>query len=86
MFEPDLCKRCGQCCYYGQKLDKKCPNLYLKDGLTWCKIYDHRLGTIVGKEHNICWFCGLRKDTANDFVGCPYNTDKPIKHVAMNQD
>ena len=65
----DKCLKCGQCCHYENKV---CKNL--KDDNT-CEIYADRIGAFV----DIGYACTYRMNTLNDFVDCPYNTDKPIK-------
>lgn len=76
----DLCKRCGACCYahYGDKRIA-CPNLFEKEGKTWCRVYSHRLGSVIAKIHNTPIYCGMRENSTFDYPGCPYNTNKPIK-------
>jgi hypothetical protein len=75
----DLCKRCGKCCHFEYKgIRKTCPQLYEKEGKTWCKIYRHRLGAIMGTIHNTPFYCGMRKDSTYDYLGCPYNTNKKM--------
>jgi hypothetical protein len=72
------CKNCGQCCYLGGVI----PCRYLrhnKDGTTFCSIYKNRLGKLTGYWKHQPQYCRLRKEVNVDFVGCPYNSGKPIQ-------
>ena len=54
----------------------KCGNLLkLKEGGTRCRVYSSRIGRPIG--HN--FHCGLRKNSAWNFEGCPYNSLNPEK-------
>ena len=75
------CKRCGQCCH--GLVDGSlvaCQFLVeLKDGTTFCKEYDDRLGMVVavdskGRES----LCKMRVDHPWDYPGCPLNRNRPI--------
>lgn len=74
------CKRCGQCCHLRDPKTKKitktrCRYLIVhRNGLTSCRIYKQRLGKAIGNGN----YCGWRKDSINDFPGCPFNTGKPV--------
>lgn len=75
------CLRCGKCCHHidnGQI--KKCKFLIkLPNGKTLCRVYSTRLGRILGKTSEGKYVkCGERSCAAHDFVGCPYNTNKPL--------
>ena len=81
MTDEDKCLRCGQCCYreiYGEVK----PCIYMQDDKL-CRIYATRLGTLTDTEFYYGYIvehhCVSRVDCSLDFVGCPYNTDKPIK-------
>jgi len=68
------CLRCGRCCYY---LGFPCTHLhYLKDK-TFCDVYDERKGLRFTTD-GIPFICGDRVNSDSDYVGCPYNTKKPI--------
>jgi len=52
----------------------------LDDGTTKCKFYNQRVGKKLGYG-NVCGLRTKEKDSPFDFVGCPYNTNKPIAGV-----
>lgn len=82
--EEITCKRCGRCCHY--ILDgkiKKCKYLIVHGKTTSCRIYKHRIGTIVTPMGNRC---GYRKDSIYNFEGCPYNKLYPDKPMFPNQE
>jgi len=70
--ELDICKRCGQCCFFE---GKPCRHLFMKDGAAFCAIYSHRVGAVVGHSHNRAIYCVPRKNDKRIFPGCPYNQD-----------
>jgi len=75
---PKKCNRCGKCCriIVNNKLSPlECKYLrHLKNGKTYCAVYDRRLGIKVRKDVK----CILRADSPWDYAGCPLNTNKPI--------
>ena len=75
--QPPKCLQCGRCCHYyvdGNAIP--CPFLIdLRNGKTRCIIYGTRL---TMRNTNGKLICLLRKNSPYDFVGCPYNTDKPF--------
>lgn len=79
------CNRCGTCCKLIIKKDgkeiqskKDCNFLIrLKSGRTLCRIYRNRLGKSIGTKE-FPNHCVLRENSAYDFIGCPYNTNKPV--------
>ena len=71
------CQYSGQCCTYeknGKRI--KCKFLIKTTTRYLCRIYKTRLNTIIDKDLKIR--CGQRNNTTNDFIGCEYNTNKPV--------
>ena len=69
-----ICKRCGKCC-------GPCPNLIRFKNLTSCRIYNSkkRVGTFIYKDKlGIKHYCINRLNSKWDYIGCPYNTNKPL--------
>ena len=70
------CLRCGKCCHYTDRKGHQspCPFLQKIGGKTRCRKYYSRLGTPMGNG----WYCGERKYSKYDYVGCPFNTNKEL--------
>jgi len=80
MPEKDLCLRCGKCCISELGgIKKRCPRLFLENGVWSCSIYNHRLGTTAAVIHNRVFRCGLRENQEKIIEGCPYNSIQKIK-------
>jgi len=79
------CKRCGRCCVvFDEKNNswKDCPYLVRYfDGTTFCIIYRHRVGAIVGKNQ----ICKKRVQIKYNYPGCPYNSRYDL-HPAYKKD
>jgi len=73
MKEP-TCRSCQRCCWIRSSLGFGLCK-YIKDGK--CSIYETRIGTEIETGQ----YCGYRKDSKYDYLGCPYNTDKPILRI-----
>lgn len=50
-----------------------------EDGKTSCKVYETRIGRTIGYDRRNKLTCGSRETSRFDYVGCPYNTNKPMK-------
>jgi len=77
------CLRCSKCCHYLYE-GKVVPCKFLvKIGKKYmCRIYNNRLGQVNAVHKNgTKTVCMMRDQDVNDYVGCPYNTDKPIFDV-----
>jgi hypothetical protein len=75
----DKCLRCGQCCKVTYKgITKECKHLARENGKTYCRIYNHRLGTTMFSIHNTNFYCLMRENSQWDYLDCPYNTNKQI--------
>jgi len=74
------CRRCSKCCQYiknGRTLD--CPYLFRDISLgNSCEVYDDRLGKFIDRVDGNPIVCVSRDKTSHDYIGCPYNTNKPI--------
>jgi len=76
------CTRCGKCCYLyieGKKI--KCRHLIkLPFNKTLCRIFNSkkRIGSITHEYGRSVFRCDTRENSEVDFIGCPYNTDKPL--------
>jgi hypothetical protein len=44
-----------------------------KPGKTYCRIYENRVGVIIGKTERGLVYCGFRKVIKKNFKGCPFN-------------
>ena len=76
-----VCKRCGFCCHFKDEHGKvrKCKHLVkLKNRTTLCRIWSKRLGQVIYERNGLKIHCSLRKDSAYDYPGCDFNTNKPI--------
>jgi len=80
----DLCKRCGKCCHYFWKGEKKrCKFLVdSADGKTECSIYETRLGTIIEgpDEFGQRIECSTKARTKEWIPGCPYNRPEWLRN------
>ena len=75
------CKRCGQCCWvYEDGQFKDCKHLERNGHISTCKIYGKHIGVKIAEDQT----CDLREKTKFDYLGCPYNTSKPIMIVFKN--
>ena len=73
----DKCLKCGKCCHATHgNITKRCKYLSIDNK---CLIYSHRLGATMATIHNKNFYCVMRVNSDNDYIGCPYNTNKPIK-------
>jgi len=80
------CLRCGKCCHYvsrhyasGLVTVKPCRYLCkISGGLTFCAVYDTRLGRLVAIVNGIELRCILREKSLIDYPGCPYNKKDPL--------
>ena len=76
----NVCKRCGQCCFYEVAGVIKAPCRFLifhnvgTRIISSCRIYHQRLGTIVYKQGNKGFICIERKNDIRRFDGCPLNS------------
>ena len=53
-----------------------CPYLKeLDDNKTKCRVYDSRIGVMIGKNEKGRVICGLREKIKKNFKGCPNNKD-----------
>lgn len=84
------CLRCGQCCYY--RLDgetKRCKFLILlRNAKTCCRIYRHRLGTVIDRSKDGKRFitCIKREEDTRLFSDCPYNLTTSSQYQSSNSE
>lgn len=75
------CKRCGKCCIVKGEQNTWFSCRYLVKtiyGTTFCPIYRHRLGVIIG-EKQFCWY---RKEWKHNIPDCPFNKENLNTHPA----
>lgn len=72
----DVCRKCGQCCFYKKNgILKRCKYLIqISKDWTYCRVYKNRVGIIIDDG----FMCKLRKDSDYDYPDCPYNTNKKM--------
>lgn len=80
------CLRCGQCCFLSdgkEPTNTPCPYLkFICDGLTYCTVYNTRLGRFLGEINGVVNICVMRHANTNfDFEGCPQNSDNPVYRI-----
>ena len=84
MTKEPICNRCGRCCYYEKDgVWRKCRYLVHIGKLSSCRIWNDP--DRIGREIDTGVFCGLVSDLPHGFVGCPYNTEKPMKLITIGR-
>ena len=75
-----VCKRCAICCHYFdvQGVLKRCRYVVrLRGGKTLCRIYNRRLGTVIGRTMRegkiLDIMCCKRDKVPYNYPGCPFN-------------
>ena len=85
--DDDKCARCGKCCIiWNGKSWIDCSHLHKSanphfEPLTYCDIYEDRIGEYLGHHY----YCCFRSTLGYDIPGCPYNDGYPI-HPAYRDD
>lgn len=86
-----ICNGCGKCCYYpsgrqGELL--KCPHLIKTKTRYVCRIYNNRLGKVIGRDiHGKDYVCSMYNALQDEIDGCPLNLGtKPTRIVDLHKD
>ena len=77
-----ICKRCGRCCHFiVDGVKKKCKYLVkLKEGRTYCKIYNNRKRAILSVNSDGSYTtCNNRNELAVNFKDCHYNRPEYVE-------
>ena len=88
-----VCNRCGQCCFH-VAIKRKCPALIIHDdNTTSCGRREEylcwrKMGNVRGFWFPDITFACLTNHLTRkyDFVGCPFNTDKPLKKIEVDKN
>lgn len=83
--QPPECLRCGQCCHFIEAGKVVACRFLYKANFRFGPITIERMGcSVYSTRHHykpipgLDKYCIDRKDSAYDFPGCPYNTNKPL--------
>jgi hypothetical protein len=78
---PDLCNRCGKCCYVGIY---PCRYLVFQNDKSFCRVYPDRLNRVTHIINGIVYVCKKYSDVDIEIKGCPLNTvHKPQLEVNL---
>jgi len=92
-WEENKCNRCGQCCMLqirgNPRNIRPCRYLIIHaDETTSCSVYERRAKKLARGELEYLGFnthCNERRNSKNDYEGCPYNTNKTLLKVTVKK-